>query len=518
VSAVIAVAGLTVVDAQGRCVVDGVTLDVAAGERVGIVGESGAGKTTLALALVGALRPGLRVTGGSVRVDGVDVLGLRGRALRRLRRRTVSYLHQDPASALSPTIRVRGQVAELAADRSPGAVAQRLAELGLPTDAPFLRRYPHQLSGGQRQRLALARATAGRPRALVLDEPTSGVDPHARELVLEQIAGLARRQELTLVVVSHDLDATARLCDRVVVLVGGAVVEEGPAVLTAPVTPYARELVAAVPTLPARRPPRVPAPAAAAVRPVPSDGAPPALRVTDLSAGHRDGRRIRPVLSGVSFDVRPGECLALLGPSGSGKTTIARCVAGTHRRSGGRVELDGVELAADVHDRTVDQRRRIQVVPQHSAGSLNPRRTVGAAIARPLRLLHGLDAAAAARQTERLLAVVGLPEHLADRYPAELSGGQCQRITIARALAARPQVLVCDEMTSSLDVRVQAAVLDLLDELRESLRIAVLLITHDAGVTARSADRVLVLGAGAGECLPVGEFVRRHLADRFPGR
>jgi peptide/nickel transport system ATP-binding protein len=495
----IGVEGLTVVDGQGRPVVDGVSLDVAAGERVGVLGESGAGKTTLALALVGAVRPGLRVVSGAVRVDGRDVLGLSGRDLRDLRRHTVSYLHQDPASALTPTVRVRGQIAELSVDRSVRAVARRLADLGLPSDERFLRRYPHQLSGGQRQRLALARATAGRPRALVLDEPTTGLDPVAKDLVLQQIDDLARRHGLALVVVTHDLEAAARSCDRVVVLRGGVLIEEGPArtVLTTPSTAYARELVAAVPSL-AGPSPRSAVPVTSgspdpAVAAPPSGERTPVLRVRDLSAAHRDGRRSRPVLSGISFEVHAGECLALLGPSGSGKTTIARCVAGTHRRSGGRVELDGADLAADVHDRTVDERRRIQVVPQHSAGSLNPRRTVGAAIARPLSLLHGLDRSAAREEAGRLLSSVGLSAHLADRYPAELSGGQCQRVTIARALAARPQLLICDEMTSSLDVRVQAAVLDLLDDLRERLSLAVLLITHDLGVTARAADHVLTL-------------------------
>jgi peptide/nickel transport system ATP-binding protein len=349
--------------------------------------------------------------------------------------------------------------------------------------------------------------TSGRPRALVLDEPTTGLDPAAKDLVLRQLDDLATRRELAVVLVTHDLDAAVRLCGRVLVLRGGALVEQGPArtVLTTPATAYVRELVRAVPSVAATgRPGR------------PAVTGPPVLRVRDLAAGHRQGRDDRPVVSGVSFEVRAGECLALLGPSGSGKTTVARCVAGTHRRSGGTVSLHGADLTAAVRDRTVDQRRRIQVVPQHPVGSLNPRRTIGATLMRPLRLLQGLDRAAARREAARLLAEVGLSADLLDRHPGRLSGGQSQRVAIARALAARPDVLICDEMTSSLDVRVQAAVLDLLDELRARFCPAVLLITHDAGVVARTADRVLVLDGGAGTTLGVGDFLGRVAAEPLP--
>ena len=490
----IAVEELTVADAAGLTILDRVSLEIAPGERVGVVGESGAGKTTLALAMVGAVRPGVRVVGGAVLVDGRDTLSLHGAALRDLRRHVVAYLHQDPSSALTPTMRVRGQIAELCADRSLPAIGARLTALGLPDDRRFLRRYPHQLSGGQQQRLALARATAGSPRVLILDEPTTGLDPEARRRALEAIDELARERGLSLVMVTHDLPAAAALCDRVAVLRGGTLVEQGPAVdvLESPAAPYTRELVRAFPRIPDVLPAaRLEADASLAdSRPL------PVLRVQNLAASHRDGRRRRTVVSGISLEAGPGESIALLGLSGSGKSTIARCVAGFHRPDAGTVELDGHRVAPDIRHRTVDERRRIQMVAQHSTGSFNPARTIGDALARPLRLLRAMDAEEARERAVGLLDAVGLPARLADRRPGELSGGQCQRAAIARALAAEPSVLICDEMTSNLDAKVQADILDLVAGLRADLRIAVLLITHDLGVLARAADRVLILEDG----------------------
>ncbi len=497
---------LTVVDVLGRPVVQGVSLHVEAGELVAVVGESGAGKTTLALTMVGAVRRGLRVAGGSALVNGADALRLAGSQLRRLRR-TVAYLHQDPASALTPTIRVRGQLTELATDRSPARVSARLADVGLPSDAAFQRRYPHQLSGGQRQRLALARATSGDPLALILDKPTTGLDDRVRDLVLAQIKEVVRRRGQTLVVITHDLLAAAKLCDRVVVMRDGSLVEDGPisTVLTAPASAYARDLVEAVPKLEEawQRPEK-------ASTQAPSRSV---LQVTDLSAGYRERRRYQEVFSGITFDIRAGECFALLGASGSGKTTIARCLSGTHRRATGTVELSGLLLAPDIRSRTVDQRRRVQVVPQHSAGSLNPRRTIGASIMRPLRLLRGLTGDAAVTETARLLAAVHLPATLLDRYPSQLSGGQRQRIAIARALAAEPDLLICDEATADLDVRVQASILELLDELRSQRSLAMLLIAHDLGVVARCADRVALLEEGRIVEQGPASVVLRRLAD-----
>ncbi|HEX6969966.1 MAG TPA: ABC transporter ATP-binding protein, partial [Micromonosporaceae bacterium] len=454
----IEVSGLTIVDGAGRPVVDRVSLEVGAGERVGIVGESGSGKTTLALALLGAIRPGLRVAEGTVEVSGHDMRALRGAALRRMRGRVISYLPQDPGSALTPTLRVRRQITELSDDRSPAEVARRLTDVGLPGDRQFQRRFPHQLSGGQQQRLAVARTCAADPRVLVLDEPTTGLDALIQGVVLEQLDHLVRVRELTMLFITHDLAAAARMADRLVVMRSGAIVEQGSMrrVLHRPTAAYTRDLVAAVPRPVAGAetstvPDDHPLPAVGSVRTGAEEGcaAKPVLAVRDLHAAYRDGRQVTPVVAGVSFEVHAGECVALLGLSGSGKTTIARCVTGLHRPAGGELLLAGERLAEDARDRPPTQRRRIQLVPQHSAGSLNPRRRVGPAIARPLRL-RGFGRTEAEDEVRRLLNRVGLPDSLAARYPDQLSGGQRQRVTIARALAAAPELLICDEMTSNL--------------------------------------------------------------------
>ncbi|MBB5953754.1 peptide/nickel transport system ATP-binding protein [Saccharothrix tamanrassetensis] len=479
----IAIEGLRIEDASGAAVLADLTLSVAEGERVGVVGESGAGKTTLGLALVGAVRPGLRVVRGQVRVAGQDVLRASPADIRRLRRRVLAYLPQDPPSALTPTLRVERQITELSADRSDAAVARTLTEVGLPGDRPFRRRYPHQLSGGQQQRLALARLMAGDPRGLILDEPTTGLDGPMRRLVLDQLEHLAAHRGLALVFITHDLDAAARMTDRLVVLRGGVVVEHGPTdqVLRAPSAPYTRELLAAAPDLRVELDRRTTKPVGRV-----------ALEVSGLTASR--GGRV--VLDDVSLRLHEGESLALLGTSGCGKTTLARCVTGVLRPDSGRVSLFGEALEPGLRCRPVDQRRRVQLIPQDSTGSLNPRRPVGGAIARVARIARRMTPDQARAEAHRLLGLVGLPEELATRLPRELSGGQRQRVAIARALAAGADVLLCDEITSSLDVRVAASVLALLDRLRRELDLAVLVITHDLAVIARNADRVVVLSEG----------------------
>ncbi|MEU3892188.1 ABC transporter ATP-binding protein [Streptomyces sp. NPDC029041] len=498
----ISVTGLTVADPQGRPVLDDLHLTVRAGQRIGVVGESGSGKTTLALALLGALRPGLRAAAGAIRVAGRDPLALRGRELRRLRRETVGYLPQDPAAALTPTMRVGALVSELAAARTPRHIARTLRGVGLPDDPGFLRRFPHELSGGQQQRLALGRVLAAEPDVLVLDEPTTGLDVLTQRLVLDEVARLAAERELTLLFITHDLPAAARLTDRLAVLRAGRVVEEGPvaSVLGRPRAAYTRELLRAVPDIGEaadRRPaatdrPVAPADGAAEAVPVPV----PVLRVSGLRAGHGRGSRQVVTSQDVSFHIDPGECVALLGGSGTGKTTLARCVTGHHTPDAGVIELAGAAVPGPLRGRTLGQRRLVQLVAQDANGSLNPRRTVGATVARPLRVLRGLDRRAAAEETERLLHLVGLDPQWAGRLPRTLSGGQRQRVALARALAAEPRLLLCDEVTSSLDVRIQADILALLDGLRTRLGLGLLLISHDLGVIARMADRVLVLDEG----------------------
>jgi peptide/nickel transport system ATP-binding protein len=579
---VLRVDGLRVEIDAGEPIVEDVSLDLPPGEVLGLVGESGSGKTTTALALLGFARRGMRIRTGTVEVDGQTLVGRDERILRALRGQVVSYVAQDPGVALNPCLRVEDLIGDVLRAHEDGrgaedVVVAALGSVHLPADRAFRRRYPHQLSGGQQQRVAIATALVCEPKVVVLDEPTTGLDVVTQARILEEIDRLRRERGVAVVYVSHDLAVVASIADRIAVMYAGRIVEEGPTalLLTQPRHPYTRGLLASVPDLGQPR----------AIQSIPGvavgvgerpDGcafAPRCLQrsddralremppLTDVGGGHRvrcfewartpplvvpeltappsverdtplllvenlraeHGGRLDMVVAArdVSFAVAVGECLALVGESGSGKTTIARCVAGLHPPAEGRVLLDGIPLAARAARRPREARRRIQIVFQNPNDSLNPRHRVGDAIARPAHVLRGLPAREAQAEVARLLERVRLPARLGDRYPGELSGGERQRVAIARALAAEPDLIVCDEITSALDVSVQAAVLELLAELRAELRLALLFITHDLGVVASVADRLLVLENGVvcdegpvGTLLhePEHEYTRRLVA------
>jgi peptide/nickel transport system ATP-binding protein len=538
---------------SGEPVVEDVSFRVGPGEVLGLVGESGSGKTTTALALLGYARPGVRVAAGTIDVAGTRVSGLSETAVRRHRGRLISYVPQDPAAALNPSIRVGRQVGGMIgrSAETDDRVREAFELVQLPSTVDFRRRFPHQLSGGQQQRVAIAAALIGRPSVVLMDEPTTGLDVVTQSNLLAQVRRLQRELGFAIVYVSHDLAVVASIADRIVVMYAGRVVEDGPAaqILAAPHHPYTRGLLSSVPdpreprqlrSIPGiavgvgDRPPgcafapRCGQRVAACEESVPplarttggrfarcfewsrtpaltpelrsSSAAPSAatalLAVSGLCAEHRDHGSAVVAASEVSFSIAGGECLALVGESGSGKTTIARCVAGLHAPAGGSILLGGAPVAPLAAARTRDERRRIQIVFQNPYDSLNPRHRIADSIARPARVLRGLPRREAETAVGELLERVRLPARLAQRFPAELSGGERQRVAIARALAASPDLVVCDEITSALDVSVQAAVLELLAELRAELGLALLLITHDLGVVASVADRVVVLEGG----------------------
>ena len=482
--------GLRVATTGGREVLHGVDYAVAPGEILALVGESGSGKTTAALAALGHFRTGLTCTGGTIAFDGhtescPDLLAEPAATLRGLRGRLISYVPQDPALSLNPLLRIGTQIDEVlsAHGREDGAgerTREVLADVGLPTDDAFLARYPHQLSGGQQQRVGIAAAFACRPDVVVLDEPTTGLDVTTQDLVLETVRDLVTRSRTAAVYISHDLAVVAGLADRVAVMRAGEVVETGPVeqVLRSPEHPYTRDLIAAVPDLhrAVSRPDLPPSPE-------------PLLRVR--GAGKRYGSRT--VLDGVDLELAPGECLMLLGESGSGKTTLARGLSGLLDLDAGTVALRGEALSTP---RTAAQRRGVQYVFQSPFASLNPRRTVAGSLEVPLRHLTDLDAGERQARVTDMLNQVRLDESFAGRYPGGLSGGERQRAAIARALVTAPDVLVCDEVTSALDVSVQASVLELLAQVRRELGTAMLFVTHNIALAREVADRIAVLQGG----------------------
>ena len=549
----------------GEPVIDDVSFEVAPGEILGIVGESGSGKTTVALALLGFTRPGVSITGGSIHVGGQTIVGQGAGTPRSLRGKVISYVPQDPGGALNPSLRVGDGILDVLRAhqaRTVGEDSVRAALSRVELSHDFRRSYPHQLSGGQQQRVTIAMATVCEPPVAVLDEPTTGLDVLTQEKVLAELLRLRDEERMAMVYVSHDLAVVAKIADRILVMYAGRVLEDGPTddVIELPRHPYTKALVSAIPDFHNPRAlhgitgvavgvgewptgcafaPRcehrlnrceeaVPelvetAPQhrarcwrwqelttnghpAAVVRPSETTVPPmPLLEVSGLEARYRSGRTDRPAVQRVSFAVEQGRCVALVGESGSGKSTIGRCIAGLHVPTAGRILFEGDELAGHARSRPLQIRRRIQIVFQNPFESLNPRHRVGSSIERPLRVLRRLPRSAAEQEVGQLLERVRLPKRLEERFPVELSGGERQRVAIARALAARPDLLICDEVTSALDVSVQAAVLELLQELRRELGLSMLFITHNLGVVACIADSVLVMDRGSiCETGPVG--------------
>jgi peptide/nickel transport system ATP-binding protein len=552
------VAGLRIETADGREIVDDVSFSVAQGRCLALVGESGCGKTSTALALLGHAREGTRVTAGTVRLaGGQDVLAMSESRRRRLRGAEISYVPQDPTASLDPRQRVGAQVAEVlrVAGRSRAAAAAGTADMvervGLPADPAFLRRFPFELSGGQQQRLAIAMALIGGPSVVVLDEPTTGLDAATQARVLDLLRDLGREREVAFVYVTHDLAAVDGLADHVAVMYAGRVIEAGEKrrVFSRPAHPYTALLLDSVPRLslrlalrgipgtapaPGRRPagcrfaPRCPLAidfcraaepepfavdgrrirchrafeitrsidrAAVASRAPASDAS--LLCVDGLAASYPKSSRGQGeafALQDISFAVTPGECVALVGESGSGKSTLGRCIVGLHRPDAGAITLRGEPLAAHARDRSARQCQEIQFVFQNPNRSLNPARTVREIIGRPLERL-GIGRGERRERTKDLLERVRLPVAAIDRYPRELSGGEKQRVAIARALAPRPVLLICDEITSALDVSIQAAIVSLLGELRAD-GLALLFVTHNLALVNSIADGVVVLEGG----------------------
>ncbi len=473
-------------------ILDDVNLTVDAGSTLAIVGESGSGKTMTALSIMRLLPPGA-ASAGRIVLDGEELTTLGEAAMSERRGRALGMVFQEPLTALNPLMTIGAQVAETVtahhrASRSDATAmaAEALDRVGLPQARVPLDRYPHELSGGERQRVVAAIATVLRPKLVIADEPTSALDVASQSVVLALLQRLVREDGAGLILISHDLAAVAGMADRLVVMRQGRVVESGeaPRIFRSLHHPYSKSLLAAATYR--RKPP-----------PASPRSAEPLLRAEDITRIYRSAGATRRAVDGVSLTIGTGESVGLVGESGSGKSTLARTLLALERPDAGRVMLGGVDFHAARGATLRKLRRTIQAVFQDPYGSFDPRARVWRSIAEPLALEgDATPAGERRRRVDEMLAAVGLPAANGDKYPHEFSGGERQRLAIARALIVRPALIILDEPVSALDVSIRGQILDLLADVRTRFGVACLFISHDLAVVRAVTDRVLVMCEG----------------------
>jgi peptide/nickel transport system ATP-binding protein len=506
-----------------RRVVQDVSLNVRGGEVVALVGESGSGKTTTAQAVIGLLPDNGRIDSGSIRLNGTEISTWSGRRLDAVRGKVMSLVPQDPGTSLNPVRTIGSQVGEILKlhglrDRRHRAerVIELLTRVGLSEPALRVHQYPHELSGGMKQRVLIAIAVALRPALIIADEPTSALDVTVQRRILDLIDDLRQETGTAVLLVTHDLGIAADRADRIVVLQGGKVQEQGLArsMLTNPKSAYASQLLSDAPSL---RPAQLPS--------APTD-APALLEVHGLRQEFRIGGKPFVAVDNVSFGIAEGTTHALVGESGSGKTTTARCVVGFQRPTAGRIAIGGTSVS-DLRGEALRLfRRDVQLVYQNPLASLDPRQSIGDIVGEPLQNFEPVSKRERIQRAAAMLERVGLPTDVIGRTPRALSGGQRQRVAIARALILQPRVLVLDEAVSALDVTVQAQILRLLEELQQQFGLTYLFVTHDLAVVRQIAHTVTVMQAGrtveSGTVTdvfthPQAEYTRNLLAA-IPGR
>lgn len=486
---VLTIRNLRIESLSGAPIVDGVDLEVRRGEVLGLIGESGAGKSTIGLASMGYARAGCRIVGGTIEIGGKDLRSLSAEGRRDMRGTHIAYVAQSASASFNPAHTILEQVCEvpiyhglMTKGEARSHAVTLFRSLGLPDPEHFGCKYPHEVSGGQLQRAMAAMAIAGKPDILVFDEPTTALDVTTQIEVLALIKHIIRDLSTAALYITHDLAVVAQVADRIMVLRGGRMVEVGECeqILSQPAMEYTTSLVK-------ERDVHDPLVDEATVQRRDS-----VLVVDQLSASYGSMK----VLTDIALNVARGETLAIVGESGSGKSSLARVIVGLHSADSGVVRFEGKEVARNCRARSRAEQQGIQLIYQHPDVSLNPRQTIADIIGRPARFYKGLAGAALKQRVGDLLRMVGLPAELVGRKPGTLSGGQKQRVSIARALAAEPSLIICDEPTSALDPLVAKEIQELLVRLQRELGLSYLFITHDLGIVQRLAHRTMVLLKG----------------------